>query len=74
MRDEVDELTEAWARERPDLDLGAISVFSRISRLARPLLSRQGCFNVSPFLTASHATVARPSSPRSLFAPPVTQV
>jgi DNA-binding MarR family transcriptional regulator len=34
MRDEVDELVEAWARERGDLDLGPMSVFSRISRLA----------------------------------------
>jgi DNA-binding MarR family transcriptional regulator len=33
MRDEVDELVEAWARERDDLDLAAIAVFSRISRL-----------------------------------------
>ena len=33
-RDEVDELLEAWARERNDLDLGPVSVFSRISRLA----------------------------------------
>lgn len=34
MRDEVDELVEAWARERSDLDLAPVSVFSRISRLA----------------------------------------
>lgn len=34
MRDEVDELIEAWARERSDLDLGPVAVFSRISRLA----------------------------------------
>src|SRR5918992_826378 len=33
-RDEVDELLDAWARERRDLDLGPVSVFSRISRLA----------------------------------------
>src|SRR3954471_21323728 len=37
MRDEVDVLTEARARERPDLDLGPVAVFSRISRLARHL-------------------------------------
>ena len=37
MRDEVDELTEAWARERPDLDLAPVAVFSRITRLARHL-------------------------------------
>ena len=34
MRDEVDQLVEAWARERSDLDLGPVAVFSRISRLA----------------------------------------
>lgn len=34
MRDEVDDLVEAWARERSDLDLGPVAVFSRISRLA----------------------------------------
>ncbi|HWI44296.1 MAG TPA: MarR family transcriptional regulator [Nocardioides sp.] len=34
MRDEVDELLEAWARERSDLDLAPVAVFSRISRLA----------------------------------------
>ncbi|HWJ83622.1 MAG TPA: MarR family transcriptional regulator [Nocardioides sp.] len=32
--DEVDELLEAWARERSDLDLRPVAVFSRISRLA----------------------------------------
>lgn len=35
MRDEVDDLVEAWARERDDLDLAPMAVFSRISRLAR---------------------------------------
>ena len=45
MRDEVDELVEAWARERPDLDFDAVSVFSRISRLARHLdLARRQAF------------------------------
>ena len=33
-RDEVDVLLDAWARERRDLDLGPVAVFSRISRLA----------------------------------------
>ncbi len=37
MRDEVDELIEAWERERADLDLAPVAVFSRISRLARHL-------------------------------------
>jgi DNA-binding MarR family transcriptional regulator len=45
MRDEVDELVEAWARERSDLDLGPVAVFSRISRLARHLdLARRAAF------------------------------
>lgn len=35
--DEVDELVEAWSRERSDLDLAPVEVFSRISRLARLL-------------------------------------
>ncbi len=45
MRDEVDELVEAWARERTDLDLGPVAVFSRISRLSRHLdLARRAAF------------------------------
>jgi len=37
VRDEVDGLVEAWARERPDLDLGPMEVLSRVSRLAHHL-------------------------------------
>ena len=46
MRDEVDELVEAWERERSDLDLApGRAVFSRISRLARHLdLARREAF------------------------------
>lgn len=45
MRDEVDELVEAWARERDDLDLEPVAVFSRITRLARHLdLARREAF------------------------------
>ena len=45
MRDEVDELVEAWGRERGDLDLAPVAVFSRISRLARHLeLARREAF------------------------------
>ena len=45
MRDEVDELVEAWARERADLDLAPVEVFSRIGRLARHLdLARKAAF------------------------------
>ncbi len=45
MRDEVDGLVEAWARERGDLDLAPVAVFSRISRLSRHLdLARRRAF------------------------------
>jgi DNA-binding MarR family transcriptional regulator len=45
VQDEVDELSEAWARVRPDLDLAPVAVFSRISRLARHLdLARRKAF------------------------------
>src|SRR3954447_3193731 len=44
-RDEVDELVEAWHRERADLDLAPVEVFSRVSRLARLLdNSRRAAF------------------------------
>jgi len=43
--DEVDALVAAWRRERPDLDLAPVEVFSRISRLARHLdLARRQAF------------------------------
>ncbi len=43
--DEVDDLVAAWARERPDLDLAPVEVFSRLSRLARHLdLARRDAF------------------------------
>jgi DNA-binding MarR family transcriptional regulator len=46
MRDEVDELVEAWGRERADLDLTPVEVFSRISRLSRHLdLARRQAFS-----------------------------
>ena len=45
MRDEVDELVEACGRERSDLDLTPVEVFSRIGRLARHLdLARRRAF------------------------------
>ena len=45
MQDEVDELVEAWKRERADLDLTPVEVFSRIGRLARRLdLARRTAF------------------------------
>lgn len=43
--DEVDRIVAAWRRERPDLDVEPLSVFSRISRLARHLdRARRGAF------------------------------
>ncbi len=45
LRDEVDRLVEAWARERPDLDVSPLAVLSRVSRLARHLdLARAHAF------------------------------
>jgi DNA-binding MarR family transcriptional regulator len=45
VRDEVDQLLEAWGRERDDLDLAPVAVFSRVSRLARHLeLARRAAF------------------------------
>ncbi|HEV7195886.1 MAG TPA: MarR family transcriptional regulator, partial [Pedococcus sp.] len=35
--DDVDHIVAAWRRERPDLDVGPLHVFSRVSRLARRL-------------------------------------
>ena len=37
MRDEVDRLVEAWARERTDLDLRPMEVLSRVTRLGHHL-------------------------------------
>lgn len=43
--DEVDRIVAAWQRERPDLDPEPLTVFSRVSRLARHLdLVRRGAF------------------------------
>ncbi len=43
--DEVDDLVSAWTRARPDLDLGPVEIFSRVSRLARQLdLARKAAF------------------------------
>lgn len=36
-RDEVDQIVDAWLRERPDLDVGPMRVLSRVTRLARHL-------------------------------------
>src|SRR3954447_14321349 len=45
MRDEVDDLAEAWGREGPDPHLAPVAVFSRLSRLSRHLdLARREAF------------------------------
>jgi DNA-binding MarR family transcriptional regulator len=50
--DEVDLLVEAWRRERADLDLAPVEVFSRISRLARLLdLARREAFTAESIET-----------------------
>ena len=44
-QDEVDRIVAAWQRERGDLDLEPLTVFSRVGRLARHLdLARRGAF------------------------------
>jgi DNA-binding MarR family transcriptional regulator len=37
LEDEVDRITRAWRRERPDLDVSPLEVLSRVTRLARHL-------------------------------------
>lgn len=45
VHDDVDEIVDAWRRERPDLDPEPMHVMSRISRLARRLdLDRSNAF------------------------------
>jgi DNA-binding MarR family transcriptional regulator len=45
LRDEVDDLTAAWRRQRPDLDVEPLDVLSRVSRLARHLdIARRSAF------------------------------
>ena len=46
--DEVDRIVDAWARERPDLDLAPLQVLSRVDRLARHLdRARRTAFTAS---------------------------
>lgn len=70
MRDEVDALVEAWARERPDLDLAPVEVFSRISRLSRQLdLARRDAFTaarVEPWEFDVLAALRRAGTPYEL--------
>ncbi|MGO4256892.1 MarR family winged helix-turn-helix transcriptional regulator [Marmoricola sp. RAF53] len=68
--DEVDELVEAWNRERADLDLAPVEVFSRISRLARLLdLARREAFTaqeIEPYEFDVLAALRRTGTPYRL--------
>lgn len=52
VNDEVDDIVEAWRRERPDLDVGPLQVLSRISRLADVLDERRAAAFVEHGLQA----------------------
>ena len=68
--DEVDALVEAWRRERDDLDLAPVEVFSRISRLARLLdLARRDAFTaqaIEPWEFDVLAALRRAGAPYQL--------
>jgi len=70
MRDEVDDLSEAWARERPDLDLAPVAVFSRLGRLSRHLdLARRDAFTshgIEPWEFDVLAALRRAGAPYEL--------
>src|SRR5690242_6024565 len=69
-RDEVDEIVEAWRRERDDLDLSPVEVFSRISRLEQLLdRARRDAFSahdVEPWEFDVLAALRRAGSPYQL--------
>ena len=52
VNDEVDEIVEAWGRERPDLDVEPLQILSRISRLADVLDERRAAAFVEHGLQA----------------------
>lgn len=68
--DEVDALVQAWRRERADLDLAPVEVFSRISRLARLLdRARRDAFtaeSIEPWEFDVLAALRRTGSPYQL--------
>lgn len=68
--DEVDELVAAWRRERDDLDLAPVEVFSRIGRLARLLdLARRDAFTahaIEPWEFDVLAALRRAGAPYQL--------
>jgi DNA-binding MarR family transcriptional regulator len=68
--DEVDALVAAWRRERPDLDLAPVEVFSRLGRLGRRLdLARRDAFaehGVEPWEFDVLAALRRAGTPYQL--------
>jgi DNA-binding MarR family transcriptional regulator len=68
--DEVDRITAAWQRERPDLDVSPLQVLSRVTRLARHLdLARRQAFATHALETWEFdvlAALRRAGSPYSL--------
>jgi DNA-binding MarR family transcriptional regulator len=52
VNDEVDEIVEAWGRERPDLDVEPLQILSRVSRLADVLDERRAAAFVEHGLQA----------------------
>lgn len=72
MRDEVDEIVDAWHRELPGLDAAPMQVLSRISRLADVLAERRAAAFVEHGLQAHEfdvlATLRRAGEPFELTA------
>jgi DNA-binding MarR family transcriptional regulator len=68
--DEVDRIVDAWARERPDLDIAPLQVLSRVDRLARHLdRARRSAFTASglePWEFDVLAALRRAGSPYQL--------
>ena len=68
--DDVDRITAAWQRERPDLDVSPLQVLSRVSRLARHVdLARREAFAAHDLETWQFdvlAALRRAGSPYSL--------
>jgi DNA-binding MarR family transcriptional regulator len=70
VRDEVDRLVEAWARERADLDLAPMEVLSRVTRLGHHLdRARRSAFaehGVEPWEFDVLAALRRSGAPYEL--------
>ena len=68
--DEVDRITAAWHRERPDLDVAPLQILSRVSRLARHLdRARRQAFAAHSLDTSEFdvlAALRRAGEPNSL--------